>query len=328
MSKTVLFVDDEINILKSLERLFVDYDYTLLTAVNAERALELFQNHEVAVAVSDHMMPGCLGVEFFHRLKEISPHTVKILMTGYGDLSIALAAINSGEVYRFILKPWNDDQMVQSVEQAMVRYQTTMAMRREDESILRSLAQTIELKDPYTGGHCSRVARYAHMIAKELNLSRELIKDIRFGSWLHDCGKIGVPEAILNANGSLNSSEFAKVQMHPFWGAQVARQANFSQEIINIIIGHHERFDGRGYPEGLAGRQIPLSARIVAVADVFDALTTDRPYHKATTKLEALAIISEAAGSQFDPDVVQAFAAALNKFAADETTDFGGSVDE
>lgn len=307
----VLFVDDEASILSSIERLFVDSDIALSFAGNADQALEIIAQEEIAVVVSDNLMPGKRGLDFLADLKYVSPYAVKILMTAYADLPTALAAINRGEVYRFVVKPWDNDEFVETVKQSLQRYRTIKALREEDETILQSLAQTIELKDPYTKGHCGRVAAYALMLAEALHLPQRTVKDIRFGSWLHDCGKIGVPDAILNFGGPVNASDFETLKKHPDWGAEVVQQAHLSPTILNIVLSHHERFDGDGYPHGLAGEQIPLEARIVAAADVFDALTTDRPYRRAYPMRKAVEIFSSMAGSALDPQLVTIFLGVL-----------------
>jgi len=163
------------------------------------------------------------------------------------------------------------------------------------------------LKDPYTRGHCDRVAEYALLLAKKMRLSGEMQKEIVYGSWLHDCGKIGVPEAILNSPKRLTEEEWLTIKQHPAWGAEVARQAELSPVVINIIQFHHERWDGEGYLSGIAGRDIPLEARIVSIADVFDALTCDRPYRKAFTQAESRKIITDIAGTILDPEITELF---------------------
>jgi len=191
------------------------------------------------------------------------------------------------------------------VHEAASRYEMVSSLKTGDESTLRSLAQTIELKDPYTRGHCDLVATFSLMIAHGLGLEPELQRQIKFGSWLHDCGKIGVPEAILNKEGPLTEEEFAVVRNHPRWGADVARQAQLPQTLIDIILFHHEKFGGGGYPTGISGGDIPLEARIVAVADVFDALTTQRSYREAYSFEEACGILSEMSGPSLDPKFVE-----------------------
>jgi len=153
------------------------------------------------------------------------------------------------------------------------------------------------------------MAAFALKIAEALRLPEETRRAIKHGSWLHDCGKIGVPEAILNCPGKLPAADFEVIKRHPEWGAEVGRQANLPKEVVNIILYHHERFDGRGYPTGATGAEIPLEARIVAVADVFDALSTDRPYAKGYDQAEAMGVIGVLRGAALDPQLVDVFLA-------------------
>jgi len=307
ITDTVVFVDDEEYVRNSIIRLFSDIDMRVLSASSADEALSHFQREEIAVIVSDNQMPGMKGIDLLTKIKEISPDTMKILMTGCADLSIAVDAINRGEVFRFITKPWEDEALIQTVREAIRRYQIVQSLKKEDESTLLSLARTIELKDPYTRGHCESVAGYALMIADALDITDEVKREIRYGSWLHDCGKIGVPENILNKNGALDEHEFEIIKKHPRWGADVAVQARMSDNIVKIILHHHEKFDGSGYPSGLRGHDIPFTARIVTIADVFDALTADRPYRKKFEMQKAVEIIRMMKSNVFDPEILDVF---------------------
>jgi putative nucleotidyltransferase with HDIG domain len=308
MSENVLFVDDEEYVLKAVERVCADDDgIRVLTAGSAAEALRILEDTEIAVLVSDHRMPGTTGTDLLKQAMLVSADTVKILMTGYADLPTAIEAINRCEVFRFVVKPWDNDALLETLHEGINRYRLTLSSHREDEAVLRSLGQTIELKDHYTKGHCDRVARYALMIAEGLELGPERRETIKQGSWLHDCGKIGVPEAVLNFEGTLDARDFETIKQHPLWGAEVARQAQLPQGVIDIILYHHERFDGQGYPEGRAGEAIPLLARIVAVADTYDALTSDRPYQKALDLEKACEVMGELTGSHLDPDLVAIF---------------------
>ena len=307
----VLLVDDEANILNALGRLFLDRDVRVLRAENGEEALGIVRREPVAVVVSDNLMPGMRGVELLSQVRNLSPDTVRVLLTGYADLPTAIEAINRGEVFRFHVKPWVDEEIVRTVEEGVRRYQVVRSLRRGDEATLRSIAQTIELKDPYTRGHCDRVAAFALTIAEALRLPEGTQRAIKHGSWLHDCGKIGVPEGILNCPGKLSAADFEVVKKHPGWGAEVGRQANLPEEVINIILYHHERFDGRGYPTGAKGTEIPLEARIVAVADVFDAMSTDRPYARGYDREEAMRVMGVLRGAALDPQLVDIFLAGL-----------------
>lgn len=307
MSETVLFVDDEENIIHSVERLFREKDITFRSALSARAALSIVQEETVAVIVSDNLMPGMSGIEMLCRVRDISPATVKVLMTAHADLATAVEAINRSEIFRFVLKPWVNSEFTWVVQESLARYQTIQSLSGGDESTLLSLARTVELKDPYTRGHCERVAKYAVAMGGRLGLSQSALKEIRYGGWLHDCGKIGVPEEILNLSGPLNKSQVTVMKCHPSWGADVARQARLPEKVINIILYHHEHYNGEGYPLKLKGRNIPLEARIVAVADAFDAMTSDRPYRQGMSKPEAMKILCDLKGSALDPEMVDLF---------------------
>lgn len=311
MDNAILLIVDEANTLDALARLFLGRDVRVLRAGNGEEALEIVQREPVAVIVSDNLMPGTRGVELLSRVRNLSPDTVRVLLTETADLPTAVEAIARGEVSRFHVKPWVDEEIVRTVEDGLWRYWLVRSLRHGDEAALRSIAETIELRDPYTRGHCDRMAAYTLKIAEGLSLPEETRNALRLGSWLHDCGKIGVPETILNCPGKLSTEDFEVVKKHPEWGAEVGRQANLPEEVINILLYHHERFDGRGYPTGAKGTEIPLEARIVAVADVFDAMSSDRPYAKGYDRAEATRVMGVLRGAALDPELVGIFLAGL-----------------
>jgi len=303
----VLIVDDEKPVLSAVRRLLREIPAEVFPAQSGEEALALAEDREFAVIICDQMMPGMKGIEVLSIFKDRFPDTARILMTGHADLKVAIDAINRGEVFRFIVKPWNDEELVKTVLEGIERFNLIKTLKSGDEAKLLSLAQTIELKDPYTRGHCDRVATYSLMISRELGYTSEQQRELKYGAWLHDCGKIGVPETILNARRKLREEEIKLIRNHPRWGVEVARQASLPEITCNVILYHHEQFDGRGYPEGLKGTEIPEEARIVAVADVFDALTTERPYQGAMTTEEGLGILQELKGSVLDPKLVEIF---------------------
>lgn len=313
MLETVLFVDDSNFTLEIIRDLFVDAKFKVLTCRDALEAMQVIHSQEISVIVSDNIMPGMTGLELLSRLKDHSPDTVKVLMSAHADLSSALGAINRSEVFRYILKPWEPEDLVRTIDDALLRHRLVKSLRREDEFILCSLAQTIELKDPSTRGHCDRVAIYALSIAEALGLSKAQQRDIKFGSWLHDCGKIGIAEEILNGTGPLKDAEYEIMKKHSSWGADVATKANLSLVTRNIIHYHHEHFNGNGYPTGLMGEDIPLEARIVAVADVFDALTSERSYRSNYSLEKAIEIIESMSSNVLDPALVKLFLGILEQ---------------
>jgi putative nucleotidyltransferase with HDIG domain len=314
MSATILFVDDEEYILNSINRLFSDIELDIYTANNADDAMKVLHEEEVAVIVTDNCMPGMMGVDLLEKISELSPDTMKIMMTGQADLTTAIAAINRGDVYRFITKPWDDDELIHTVTEAMRKYELVQSLKRDDEATLLSIAQTVELKDPYTRGHCERVSSLAVMMAEALQLDELLRQEIRRGSWLHDCGKIGVPERILNYQGPLDKDQYEVIKNHPKWGADVIRKAQLSKHVLNIVLYHHERYGGNGYPKGISGADIPIEARIVTVADVYDALTSARSYREKYCQNRAIEIMIMMKDEFFDPEILNIFIQDCLKF--------------
>lgn len=303
----VLFLDDDQSILELLRRLFANDGLEVLTSTSGPEAIEVVKCNDISVIVSDNLMPGMKGTEFLRQAKHISPDSVRIMLTGCADMQAAVDAINKGEVYKFVTKPWNHDEFRSIVLHSVDRHKTVQSLRKADEHSLYSLAQTIELKDPYTKGHCDRVAKYALAIAEALDLEEGFRENVKRGSWLHDCGKIGVPEAILNYPGPLKADQMEVVKKHPGWGADVARLANLPETVINVILYHHERYDGKGYPSGLAGDDIPIEARIVNVADIYDALTSERAYRDQLDHRQAMEILASNRGTCSDPQIVDIF---------------------
>lgn len=313
MKGSVLFVDDETGILNSVKRLFMNEEMEIMVADSAFKAIDILKGSTVSVIVSDNLMPEMNGIEFLQRAKEISPESVRILMTAHADVQSSIDAINKGEIYKFILKPWDNDNLMEVISDAVKRYNAVLSMKRTDEATLLSLAQTIELKDPYTRGHCDRVAGYAIRTSEALGLPLQMQNYIKYGSWLHDCGKIGVPDAILNYNGPLSHDQMEIVKKHCIWGADVVRLAQLPDPVIGIVHYHHERYDGSGYPDGLKGEDIPIEVRIVAIADFFDAMSTDRPYRNKTPHGRIMELLTGGKGSFFDPEIVDVFSKILRE---------------
>ena len=304
----IMFVDDETSVLSSLRRLCADSRYRCEFFTAPQDALDFARNDAVSVVVSDNQMPGMTGIEFLARMRHVSPDTVRIMMTAYANLGVAISAINHSEAFRFITKPWDNAELLALIDEGVSRHDMLTSMKSRDETRYRSLAQTVELKDPYTRGHCDRVAEYAEKLARALGIGEPLLTCIRHGSILHDCGKIGVPEEVLNFPGKLTLQEFEIVKQHPDWGTRVAREANLPEAVVNVILYHHERVDGSGYPAGLRGENIPIESRIVAIADVFDALTSDRPYRKGNSSADAVEILMGLSGL-LDPKLLELFLA-------------------
>ncbi|MFA7404617.1 MAG: HD domain-containing phosphohydrolase [Pelobacteraceae bacterium] len=308
--RTVLFVDDEASSLHAIKQLF-SYDTVmrLLVASSGEEALEVIRKEDVWLVVSENSLPGISGIELLERIRHISPATGRILMTAHADLRTAIDAINISEAFRFITKPWDNIELKSVVREALERSEVVRELAHCAEGTILSIAQTIELKDPYTRGHCDRVAEYASTLAMKVGLPEESIAYVKYGGWLHDCGKIGVPKAVLNFPGRLDEPSMKIIHRHPLWGAEVARQAGLPADVVNMILYHHEKYDGSGYPYGLKGEEITIEARIVTIADVFDSLRTRRPYRAACSSDQVREIMREMSEAFFDPQLMELFQA-------------------
>lgn len=312
---SVLFVDDDPSILNALRREFRSFPSHTFFASSAQEGLDMLEQHQIGVVVSDNDMPDMKGVEFLSLVRSRDPDVCRIVLTGAADLSVAIAAINRCGASRFITKPWSSSELRQVVEESIEEFRALRAMRSGKEGVYRALAHTVELKDPYTKGHCDRVADYALQLAHGIGLQEPMLSHIRHGCILHDCGKIAVPGIVLNKPGSLNEEEFEQIKHHPVKGGEVARQAELPQEVVNIILYHHERYSGGGYPEGLSGEEIPLEARIVAIADVYDALASSRPYREGMPHESVLNVMQTMAASHFDPHLLRQFMQCIREAA-------------
>ena len=345
---SVLFVDDEANILKALERMLRSEPVQVLTASRPSEALELIDRYAPQVVVSDQRMPDMSGVDFLASVRARHSDVVRMMMTGYTDMTIAVEAINKGEIYRLITKPWNDDELKATLRQAFDHYDLKAEIKRLNHvareqnfrlqdmnknleekvrdrtkqldakhyelrtayiQTIRALAEAIDAKDAYTRGHSERVAVYASRIGREMSLRTELIERIYFAGLLHDVGKIGIPDAIITKPARLSDAEYELMKQHPEIGAKILEPVEFLHSVTPCVRHHHEWFDGSrsGYPDRLAGDQIPLPSRVIVVADTVEAMTSDRPYRKALPLDVVVRELHKYSGTQFDPVVVEAF---------------------
>jgi len=279
--------------------------------------------------MSDLRMPKADGLALLRQIRSRWPDTAVVMITGVADVEVAVKCLAMGAM-DYLTKPFHIKEIRARVAQALEkrrlllenrefqeRLQEKVAIqaRRLEELFLasvQSLAEALEVKDPYTRGHSVRVSHYSVAIAREMGLGGELLRRIELGGHVHDIGKIGVREDLLNKPGKLTSEEYQHIMTHPIVGWRIlAPLLGDTPEALAIVRSHHEWFDGRGIPDGLVGANIPLEARIVAAADSFDAMTSDRPYRPGLSMEEALVEIVRCSGTQFDPDVVTAMVAAV-----------------
>lgn len=311
MSETILFVDSEEHLLNSLEGIFSVNHFRYLKASNAADALRHLSREQVAVAVMDSRMTDIAGTGFLTNIREASPDTIRMMMTENTDIARAVDAISRGDIYRFILKPLNITELLHILEDAVKRFQLVLSLKNEDRTSLLSVAQTLESRDYYSIGHSERVVTYALMIASTMGLSDEIKNHLESGCWLHDLGKIDIPLKILNKKQPLIKEEYELIKNHPAWGAALARQADLPGPVLDIILHHHERYDGSGYPSGMKGNDIPLPVRIATVADVYVALTSERAYRTKHPVEKAVDIMTLMKGNVFDPGIFDTFLKSL-----------------
>lgn len=326
-----LIVDDEAPLRTVLRRLMESDGFTCVEARSGEEAIILMEADPVPLVLTDYHMPQMNGGELLIQLLAEWPETAVIVVTAVPDVAMAVRCIEGGAL-DYVTKPFSIDEVRMRVSQALEKrrllienraYQTeleervvTQARKYEDLFLasLQSLADALEVKDAYTWGHSTRVSRYAMAIAKELKLASAMQEQLELGSRLHDIGKIGVREEILNKDGPLSDDEYAHIMQHPVIGwkllAPLLREMPYA---LAVVRSHHERFDGQGTPDGLRGNEIPLAARITAVADSFDAMTSGRVYRGGLSVDSAVAELRRCAGSQFDPACVTAFERALTR---------------
>ncbi|MBQ8887713.1 MAG: HD domain-containing protein [Candidatus Gastranaerophilales bacterium] len=313
--QTVLIVDDEENNLQLLKRTFRG-KYNLLTASNGLQALQVVKEHgdKIALIVSDQKMPEMEGTDFFKQVREMHPQIVKILLTGHVDTDILVSAINDCDLFQYILKPFEPEELKIAVENGISKYSMASnnklfynELRELFYKTIRAISNALDTKDAYTNGHSLRVTLYSMILANELNLDDDYMEDIEIAGLLHDIGKIAMPKSILCKNGKLTDEEFGVMKSHPIRGEKIVINIKKLQMISGWVKTHHEKWNGTGYPDALKGEEIPLPGRIIALADTYDAMTSTRPYRTALPHEVAINEIKRCAGTQFDPKLAELF---------------------
>ena len=313
--QTLLIVDDEENNLQLLKRTFRG-KYNILIAHNGLEALDVVKEHsdEISLIVSDQKMPVMEGTEFLQHVKEYNPQIIKILLTGHVGTDILVSAINDCDLFQYILKPFELEELKIAVENGILKHSMASnnklyykELRALFYKTIRAMSNTLDTKDAYTNGHSLRVTLYSMILAKELHLDNQYMEDIEIAGLLHDIGKIAMPKNILCKNGKLTDDEFKVMKSHPSKGGRIVFNIKKLQIISSWVKTHHEKWDGKGYPEGLKGEEIPLPGRIIALADTYDAMTSTRPYRKALSHETAMEEVKRCAGTQFDPKLAELF---------------------
>src|SRR5919112_620419 len=330
VSPRILIVDDEVEITEILADL-LSADYECVRAGSAEQALSQLADNQFQLVISDITMPGMSGLEMIPHVKEHSPDTVVVMISGMQTVESAIGALRLG-AFDYLMKPFDLRQVEAVVKRALEHHDLVVAKQRYENhleelveqrtaeldralnslegayrSTLKALTAALETRDSETHGHSERVVSYSLRLGREYGLSSAEMKALEFGSLLHDIGKIGVPDSILRKPAKLTEEEWVRMREHPVHGQKILRGIEFLEGAARVVAQHHERWDGSGYPAGLKGTEIDVNARIFAVADAFDAMTSDRVYRAGRSYDEALAELDAFAGIQFDPTVVEAF---------------------
>jgi putative nucleotidyltransferase with HDIG domain len=323
MREALLIVDDEDAVRRVLYLKLSREGYTCQEANNAEQALHVLETIPIALAILDIKMPGKSGMELLPEIKQGYPDTALIMVTAVNDIDIAVQCLKLG-ADDYLCKPFNLDDVSLAVQRALDKrrlqlelreYQQFLEEKVEEQMVemrrlfmgaIEALVSALEAKDKYTGGHSRRVTEVALAVGKELGLSAQEMENLRWGSLLHDVGKIAIHEVIQNKPGRLTPEEYEHIMTHPQIGGRIVRPV-VNGKITEIIEHHHDHYDSSGLHQVVAGRDIPLGARVIAVADAFDAMTSDRPYRAAMSVAETVAEIKRCADSQFDPVIVAAF---------------------
>lgn len=304
----ILVVDDHEQTAKGMRDLLVAAGYHVRVAFNGTDGLRLAFEDPPDLVLLDVMMPGITGVEACRELKahSLTRLTPVVLMTGSVDRSQRLDGLDAG-ADDFLTKPIDLPEFKTRVR-SLLRAKRLTDELESTEAIMTMLGQIVEARDPYTEGHCARLAEYATALGSEIGLTPNDLDVLRRGAALHDIGKIAVPDGVLLKPGRLDPDEMALMRQHPVVGDNLCRSVRSLHSVRSIVRSHHERMDGRGYPDGLAGSDVPLLAQIVGVVDVFDALTTTRPYRKAMTAEAAYKIMrSDAASGWCQQELVSTF---------------------
>jgi putative nucleotidyltransferase with HDIG domain len=320
----ILMVDDEKRILQTFSMMLEDSGHYLKTASNGDEALKLIADEPFTVVFMDQFIGKERGLELMEKMATADPRLYFVMVTANGSTDLAVEALKRG-ASDFITKPFFMADLVRSIEfvnrkrdldmqkrellstlETKVR-ERTQALESIHLDVLSALAQALEARDCGTSGHCKRVAHYAVRIADQLDLDSEQKRYLEIGALLHDVGKIGINDFILLKPAKLNDDEWCSLKSHPAKGVEILRSLKYLEPALPGILYHHENFDGTGYPAGLKGEAIPLTARIISVADAWDVMRSDRPYRKALSSEEARQELLRNAGRQFDSELVDIF---------------------
>ena len=334
---TVLVVDDEEPIRNALRKYLKHQQFEVFAAGSAEEALQQLRLHKITLMLSDIRMPGTSGVDLVPQALEIEPDLAILMLTAVNDATSAALCMQRGAL-DYLTKPIELADLGRAVHRAIKRREMLLENRHLNEwlkeevttrtaelqrerhrlervstATLEVLVNALEAKDPYLRGHSARVADLSANLATEMGLPEEVVDRVRMAGRLHDLGKIGTRDAVVNKEGPLTAEEFEHVKQHVIIGAQILAPLTHLGDVVSMVKSHHERSDGTGYPDGLRAEEIPLGGRIIAVAEVYDALTTARPYQDKMTPEQAVERMADLSGTVLDPKVYEALVSIVGR---------------
>jgi cyclic di-GMP phosphodiesterase len=335
VNPALLIVDDEEAIRNALKRFLAGKGYEILTAATGAEALQALRRHKIAGILLDVRLPDVSGMDLVPQLLELDPGVAIIMLTAVNDAASATLCLQRGAL-EYLTKPVDLADLAGAVERALRRRSSEMEKAKLDHwlkeevgvrtaelrmeranlerisvATLETLVNALEAKDPYLRGHSARVADSAAMVAAEMGLPDDQVESIRTAGRLHDIGKIGIREEILSKQGPLTDEEFDHVKLHPLIGSQILSPLAHLGAVIQFVRSHHERWDGKGYPDGLTGETIPIGARIIGAVEIYDALTTSRPYQEKMLPELAVERLRDLVGTVLDPAVHRALQAVV-----------------
>ncbi len=328
----IMIVDDEVQILKALERTMQGSGYEVTLISDPKQAIDQLNDQEWDLVMADYRMPKINGLEVLKAAKTKAPKAIRILMTGYTDIEVIIQAINEGNIYKYIAKPWDNAQLIEIVQES-IQYKLQID---ENEALVRSvlhensewgnitksleykimqmseqgvqaLLKTIKAKDDALYLHSLRVAWVAKRFGLFLEFKSGEMQILRLAALFHDIGKIAIKDSILYKEGKLDADEMSSMSHHAVVGAEILKEMDFMQGVAEIVLQHHEKFDGKGYPSGLSGSQIKILAQVLSASDIFVALREERPYKKAFSSDEAMAQLQAESGKSVDALIVERF---------------------
>ena len=309
----VLLVDDEPDNLALLYRtLRGKYDITKTTS--PVEALDILSKNKIDLVISDHKMPEMDGVEFLKRVYDKYPDTMRLLVTAYTDSTILIDAINYAKIYRYIKKPFEPSELLLTVANTLEYLQLKLDnanlindLKELFAGTIKAIIEAMDAKDAFTMGRSRRVTFYSLKIAKALNLPEDTVNKIELAAMLHDIGMIGVSDDIIYKVEKLNDKEWEEIRNHVKHGVRILEDIKQLRDVVELIKYHHEFYNGSGYPAGLQGEAIPLGSRIISIADAYDAMVSSRAYRQPRSPEQALEILHNMRGIQFDPYLVEVF---------------------